>query len=206
MPYRSTSLAALLDPRPVPVPLVVTPAHVGGPVAWWDLRRAGALVELRDGVAVAAGAAVEARHRALALAHEVPARCALGAATAAWVHTGLYDGDGPAAWPVDAPIELAYSPGTRCPDPRPGRVARRVPGLARDTVRLAGVPVTRPTRTAVDVACTAELEAAVVVLVALAGCGADLRQAGRLLDQRARVVGLPAAHRALTAARERLTG
>lgn len=206
MPPPRTSLAALLDPLPAPAPLVVTPAHVGGPVAWSDLRRSGALVELHDGAAVGVGSEVGSRHRALALADEVPARGVLAAATAGWVHTGLYGGAVARAWPADAPIEVAYSPGAHCPAPRPGRVARRAPGLAPDTVRLAGVPVTRPTRTAVDVACTASLEAAVPVLVALSERGVDLRSAVRLLDRRARVVGRPAAHRALSAALERLAG
>lgn len=206
MPPPSPSLAALLDPRPAPAPLVVTPAHVGGPVAWSDLRRAGALIELHDGVAVAAGSVVRPWHRALALAGEIPARCVLAASTAAWVHTGLHDGVVAPAWPAAAPVELAYSPATRYPAPRPGLVVRRVPGLVRDTVRLAGVPVTGLVRTAVDVARTAPQEAAVPVLVALSRRGADLRRAGQLLDQRARVVGRPAAHRALAAALERLEG
>ncbi|MFC8797970.1 hypothetical protein ACFT2C_09590 [Promicromonospora sp. NPDC057138] len=206
MPPPRTSLAALLDPRPRPAPVVVTPAHVGGPVAWSDLRRSGALVELHDGAAVGVGSVVRPRHRALALAGEVPARSVLAAATAGWVHTGLYDGVAAPAWPEGAPIEVAYSPGVHWPTPRAGRVARRVPGLASDTVRLAGVPVTRLARTAVDVACTASLEAAVPVLVALAERGVDLRGAAQLLDRRARVVGRPAAHRALSAALERLAG
>jgi hypothetical protein len=206
MQSSGTTLAALLDPRPAPVPLVVTPAHVGGRVAWSDLRRAGALVELRDDVAVGTGQAVGPRHRALVLARDVPVRCVLAASTAAWVHTGVYDGVIAPAWPADAPVELAYSPDTHCPAPRPGRVVRRAPGLARDTVVLAGVPVTRLVRTAIDVACTAPTTVAVPVLVALAERGADLRYAGRILDRRARVVGRPAAHRALSAALERLAG
>ena len=199
-----TALAALLDPRPAPAPLVVTPAHVGGRVAWSDLRRAGALVELRDGAAVAAAAVVGPRHRALVLADDVAVRCVLAASTAAWVHTGVYDGVAAPAWPDGAPVELAYSPDTHCPAVRPGRVVRRAPGLARDTVRLAGVPVTGLVRTALDVARTAPTAVAVPALVALAGCGADLRYAARVLDRRARVVGRPAAHRALSAALERL--
>lgn len=206
MPTRCTSLAALLDPRPVPAPTVVTPAHVGGPVAWWDLRRTGALVELHTGAAVPVGAVVGSAHRALALALQVPARCVLAAGTAAWIHTGLYGGVAAPAWPAGAPIEVGYSPDTRYPVSRPGQVARRAPGLARDTVRLSGVPVTGLTRTALDVACTAPEEVAVPVLVALAEHGVDLRQAARVLDRRARVVGRPAARRALAAARDRLTG
>jgi hypothetical protein len=199
-----TSLAALLDPRPAAAPLVVTPADVGGAVAWSDLRRAGALVELRDGAAVGTGSVVGSRHRALALAGDVPVRCVLAASTAAWVHTGVYDGVVAGAWPADAPVELAYSPDTHYPAPHPGRVARRAPGLARDTVRLAGVPVTGLTRTAVDVACTVPPGAAVPVLVALAELGLDLGTARRVLDRRARVVGRPAAHRAFAAALARL--
>jgi hypothetical protein len=200
------SLAALLDPRPVPAPLVVTPADVGGPVAWSDLRRSGALVELHDGAAVAVGAVVGPRHRALALAGEVPARSVLAASTAAWVHTGLYDGAVAPAWPAGAAIEVSYSPDTHCPAPRPGVVVRRAPGLARDTVRLAGVAVTHLARTAVDVACTAPPEAAVPVLVALAERGVDLRQAALRLDRRARLVGRPAARRAFAAARRLVEG
>jgi hypothetical protein len=206
MPSQLTSLAALLDPRREPAPIVVTPAHVGGPVAWSDLRRSGALVELYDGAAVAIGSVVGPRHRALALAHEVPARCVLAASTAAWVYTGLHGGAVSQAWPAGAPIELAYSPDTHCPVARPRQVARRAPGLVRDTIRLAGVPVTRLTRTAIDVACTAPAAAAVPVLVALSERGVDLRHAGRVLDQRVRVVGRPAAHRALSAALEQLAG
>lgn len=198
------TLATLLDPGPAPTPLVVTPADVGGPVAWADLRRAGALVELHDGVAVGAGAAVGPPHRALALAGEVPPRCVLGAAAAAWVLTGVHGGVLARTWPPEAPVEVAYSPGTHCPPPRPGRVVRRAPGLAADTVRLAGVPVTSPTRTAADVARTAPHDDAVAVLVALARRGADLAGAARALDRRARVVGRPAAHRALAAARDLL--
>lgn len=206
MPSQCTSLAALLDPGPAPAPLVVTPAHVGGMVAWSELRRTGALIELHDGAAVGVGSVVGPRHRALALAHEVPPRCVLAAATAAWVHTGLHDGVAALAWPAGAPIELAYSPDSHCPAARPGRVVRRAPGLARDTVRLAGVPVTRLARTATDVACTAPAAAAVPVLVALAERGVDLRHAGQVLDRRARVVGRPAARRALSAALEQLAG
>lgn len=206
MPSPRTSLAALLDPHPADAPLVVSPAHVGGPVAWAELRRAGALVELREGAAVALGSVVGAPHRALALAGEVPPRGVLAASTAAWVHTGLHGGTTAPVWPAHAPVELAYSPDTRYPPPHPGRVARRARGLARDTVRIAGVPVTGTTRTAADVACTVPPEAAVPLLVALSERGADLRRAARQLDRRARVVGRPAAHRALAAALERLEG
>jgi hypothetical protein len=122
------------------------------------------------------------------------------------VHTGVYDGVVAPAWPAGAPVELAYSPDTHCPAPRPGRVVRRAPGLTRDTVRLAGVPVTGLVRTALDVACTAPTASAVPVLVALSECGVDLRHAARILDRRARVVGRPAAHRALSAALGQLAG
>lgn len=203
---QSPSLADLLDPRPAPPPLVVTPAHVGGPVAWSDLQRSGALTVLHDGAAVASGSVVGPPHRALALAGEVPPRCVLAASTAGWVHTGLYDGVDAPVWPAGAPVELAYSPDTHYSAPRPGQVLRSAPGLARDTVRLAGVAVTGMTRTAVDVACTAPPDAAVPVLVALAERGVDLRQAVRQLDRRARVVGRPAAHRALAAARRLSAG
>jgi hypothetical protein len=66
--------------------------------------------------------------------------------------------------------------------------------------------VTRLVRTAIDVACTTPIAVAVPVLVALSECGVDLRHAARVLDRRARVLGRPAAHRALSAALEQLAG
>lgn len=214
MPSPRTTLAALLDPGQTPPPLVLTPAHVGGSVAWSQLRAAGALAVLNDVAAVPAGTAVRPVHRALALAHMVPSGCVLAASTAAWVHTGLHpdlrtdlrDDVAAPAWPADALVELAYSPSAHCPVTRPGHITRRLPGLARDTTYLESVPVTTLDRTAVDVARTVPCEAAVPVLLALSEGGMDLDHAEDLLDRHVRVLGRPAARRAFAAARKLLTG
>ncbi|GAB4085826.1 hypothetical protein GCM10028784_24560 [Myceligenerans cantabricum] len=213
-------LAQLLDPRPASVPLVVTPSGVGGPAAWQDLLRRGALVPLRetplgatDTAAVAAGTRVTPTHRALAVATRaggaLPARAVVAGASAAWVYTGLRAG-------VAAPrlddgagsLELAHDAGVHRPAGPVGAVVRCSPGLPRDTVRLGGVPVTTPGRTAADVACRLPFEHAVPVLLALAAGSrdlgpVDLGRVARALEVRRRVVGRPAARRALAAARGR---
>lgn len=194
------SLADLLDPGPALPEPVVTPARVGGPAAWADLVRQGAVDLLHEQAGVPAGALVTPAHRALALAPTLPRRCVLAGRTAAWVLTGLHRGAPAPALPVEAGVEVAYCAGTHAPSPRAALTARQAPRLVRDTVRLAGVPVTTPARTAIDVACTVPHDEAVAVLVALARSGTDLVAAGRALELRGRVVGRPAARRALAAA------
>ncbi|GAB3170188.1 hypothetical protein GCM10027059_36310 [Myceligenerans halotolerans] len=215
-------LAQLLDTRPSPVPLVVTPARVGGPAAWQDLLRRGALTILRDApldtagaVAVPAGVRVTPTHRALALVASsggmLPARAVLAGGSAAWVHTGLRDGVPAPRLAADAGLpELAHDAGVRRPEVPAGTILRCSPGLARDTIALGGVPVATPARTAVDVACRVPFEHAVPVLIALAAGSADLAPVDlnlveRALEARRRVVGRPAARRAIAAASSRAT-
>lgn len=220
-------LAHLLDPRPAPVPPVVTPPRVGGSVAWQDLLRRGAITPLCDAppgtagaVAVPAGTRVTPTHRALALVASsapavspggsLPARAVLAGPSAAWVYTGLRDGvPAPILTAAAGPPELAHDAAARPPDVPVGVVLRCSPGLARDTIRLGGVPVTTPGRTALDVACRLPFEHAVPVLAALAAGNADvapvdLNLVGRALEARRRVVGRPAARRALAATRSRV--
>ncbi|MBE1876756.1 hypothetical protein [Myceligenerans pegani] len=216
-------LAQLLDPRPAPVPPVVTPARVGGPAAWQDLLRSGALTPLRDApldttgaVAVPAGVRVTPTHRALVLAEScggvLPARAVLAGASAAWVHSGLRGGIHVPRLPTDAGFpELAHDAAVRRPDVPAGVLVRCAAGLVRDTMLLAGVPVTTPARTAADVACRLPFEQAVPVLTALAAGSADLDPVDldaveRALEARRRVVGRPAARRALAAARGQRPG
>ncbi|WP_125778167.1 hypothetical protein [Antribacter gilvus] len=194
------TLATLLDPAPRPALPVVTPHQVGGRAAWADLLQAGALELLHDDAAVPRGTVLTAVHRALALAAVVPPRCVLAGRSAAWVHTGLYRGALTVRLPTGTPTEVAYPVGTHHPAPRPGLLVHQVPGLHRDTDRVAGVPVMSPVRAAVEVACRVPHAEAVTLLRGLAGSGADLRLAARLLEQRQRVVGRPAARRALSAA------
>ncbi|RPF21112.1 hypothetical protein [Myceligenerans xiligouense] len=211
-------LAQLLDPRPAPVPTVVTPARVGGPAAWQDLVRRGALTALRDApldtagaTAVPAGTRVTPAHRALALVVAsggvFPARAVLAGTAAAWVHTGLRDGMPAPRLAADVgPPELAHDARVRRPDVPAGTIVRCAPGLVRDTITLGGVPVTTPARTAADIACRVPFEHAVPVLIAFAAGNADLAPVDlhlveRALEARRRVVGRPAARRALAAAR-----
>ncbi|GAA1871151.1 hypothetical protein [Myceligenerans crystallogenes] len=217
-------LAQLLDPDPVAPPPVVTPAQVGGPAAWQDLVRCGALTLVRDAspgtggtpVGVAAGTRLTPVHRALALAAftggTLPARAVLAGSSAAWAYTGLYEGvvvgllaDG------GVPLELAHDAGVHRPDAPASATVRCSPGLVQHTARLGGVPVTTPARTAADVACRLPLEHAVPVLAALAAGDrdtppVDLGAVERALETRRRVVGRPAARRALAAARARGPG
>jgi hypothetical protein len=115
------------------------------------LRAAGLVRPAPSGVVVAAyvgpGPAARARTAGVALRGLGGAGSAdpvaVGFRTAAWIHTG---GDEPAV------VELAVPAGGRRVVGRGIRV-RRVASLgAADVVRLGGVPVTTPARTAADVA------------------------------------------------------
>lgn len=188
------SLAAALAPDTPARPEVLTPADVGGPAAFAALLRAGALVLLRAGVAVRAGLRVEPRHRAAALRGVLPPRTTAFGRTAAWVHAG---GDLPAT------LDLAYPLDLRTPHVPAGVRVRQVGLLASDVVVLAGVRVTTPTRTALDVACLHPAAvAAPVVRRLVERSGVDLDRAARALETRTRVVGRPAARRLLDALRD----
>ncbi|MBL0885748.1 hypothetical protein [Myceligenerans indicum] len=220
-------LAQLLDPWPAPPSPVVMPAHVGGLAAWQDLLRRGALTLLRDAflgaadaVAVPVGTRVTPAHRALAVIASflgsrpsggvlpaLPPRAVVAGASAAWVYTGLCDGAAARCLTAGTVVlELAHDAGARRPDVPAGVLLRCSPGLTRDTIGIGGVAVTSPARTAADVACRLPFEHAVPVLRTLAAGSrdltpVDLRLVERALETRGRVVGRPAARRALAAAR-----
>lgn len=209
-------LAELLDPGPVHVPPVLTPECVGGLAAWQDLVRRGALTFLREPAlgtataAVPAGTRIAPVHRAHTVATltggAVPRRAVVAGVSAAWVHTGLYDGVPAPHLPMDAGPEFAHDAGAHRPDVPAGAVLRCAVSLHRDTTYLGAVPVTSPVRTAADVACRLPFEHAVAVLVALAAGSRDTAPVDpdaveRVLESRRRVVGRPAARRALAAAR-----
>lgn len=211
-------LDQLLDPDPATVPLVVTPALVGGPAAWQDLLRCGVLAPVCESspegigaVAVAAGVRMTPTHRALALVAlaggVLPARAVLAGAAAAWVHTGIRDGVPAPCLPAGAGFpEVAHDARVRRPDVPAGTRMHCSPGLARDTDDLGGVPVTSPARTAADVACRLPFVHAVPLLEAYAAgstdvAPVDLKRVERALEARSRVVGRPAARRALAAVR-----
>ncbi|QAY62740.1 hypothetical protein ET495_05120 [Xylanimonas allomyrinae] len=164
-------------------PPVYRPVDVGGPAAWFDLLRRGALRAVTDEVSVPALRRVTPQVRARAIASRVPAGHVVCDASAVWVHCG---GRPPAR------LDVARRAGTR--------------RLASDSAEIGGVLVTTPVRTAVDVAARLETEQAVELLLALAAAGTDLAAVGRRLEGRARVVGRPAARVALDAARRLAAG
>ncbi|MFF3063773.1 hypothetical protein ACFVQ3_04370 [Oerskovia sp. NPDC057915] len=171
-------------------PLLVRPEHVGGRVAWADLVRCGALVRVREDVAVRPTTEVTPAVRALCLAPLVPPRTVVGGMSAAWVHCGV---------PDDAVVEVVHPLGVHRPPPRHGRVARQSALLRPETVELGSVLVTTVERTAVDVACLTDPRLAAPVLRALVErAGLDARAALRVLDLRHRRTGRPRARALLT--------
>jgi hypothetical protein len=189
-------LADLLDPRPVSPPLVVRPEHVGGRAAWEALVRDGALVVLRGTAAVRADLPVGPGLRAGVLRGGLPRGAAVAGRTAAWVHAGVPDG---------GTLDLAYASGRHRPEVWAGARVWQEALLASDVTEIAGVRVTTPVRTVVDLALRDDAERALEAVRALVEtCGVDLRAAARVLESRARVVGRPRARRVLTAAQETL--
>ncbi len=170
---------------------MVLPEHVGGRAAWDTLVRDGALRVVRGHAAVRPGVAVDAVLRASVLA-PVPRGAVVAGRTAAWVHAGE---------PAGGTLDLAYATGRHRPEVWGGARVWQEPLLTSDVVELAGVRVTTPLRTAVDLALREEHDRAVQAVRTLVDvCGVDLHAAGRALELRARVVGRPRARRVLAAA------
>ncbi|MHA7133072.1 hypothetical protein [Oerskovia turbata] len=171
-------------------PPLVRPEHVGGLVAWTELVRCGALVRLREGIAVRVTTRLTPALRAESLALLVPPRTVVGGASAAWVHSGF---------PASPGLEVVCPLGVHRPPPLPGRTARQSALLRPEIAVLGGVCVTTVERTAVDVACLADPALAPTVLRALRQhAGLDVEAALRALDLRHRRTGRPRA-RALLA-------
>ncbi len=149
-----------------------------------SLRADGLVVAVAGGVHLVADLAGDPAARARALAELLPSRAVAAGGAAAWVH-----GAGPPADPVDALLP-----------PGAGPSATGVPGLrvrcaaleAADVVRVGGVAVTSPTRTASDLA-RSDDAGAVPRLRALLARGVDpgdvlASLAGRRHATRARLV------------------
>jgi hypothetical protein len=174
-------LARLLAPRAVDVGLLVRPSEVGGQVAYGDLVRRGALVEVWDGVAAPARVPQTPTLRALAVRDLVPARTVLAGAGAAWVLCG-------GRRPVR--LDVLYPPGTHRPTPLPGRVPRQSAVLRSETEVVAGVLVTDPRRTALDVATRCDRATALEILRRLRSARElDVAAAARSLELRFRWPG-----------------
>jgi hypothetical protein len=122
----------------------------------------------------------------------LPRGATIAGRTAAWVHAGVPDG---------GTLDLAYPSGRHRPEVWAGARVWQEPLLASDVSEIAGVRVTTPVRTVVDLALRDDPERALEAVRALVeACGVDLRAAARALESRARVVGRPRARRVLTAA------
>ena len=129
--------APALAPPPAPpgpeIGLLVVPEDVGGPAAFQELVRAGALRRLWGDVAAPASVPVTPTLRALAVRDQVPRGTVLAGAAAAWVLCGS------AAPRV---LDVVHPPGRHRPPPRQGRAARQAHVLRDETTLVAGVLVT----------------------------------------------------------------
>ncbi|OLT53043.1 hypothetical protein [Cellulosimicrobium sp. CUA-896] len=174
-------LDRLLAPRDTEVGLLVRPADVGGAGAYQELLRRGSLVAVRDGVAAPARVPVTPTLRALAVRDDVPPSCVVAGASAAWVLCG---------GPPPPRLEVVYPPGAHRPAPRHGRVPRQAALLASETELVAGVRVTDPRRTALDVASRCDADHAATLLGRLRDArGLDLAAVSRALELRYRWAG-----------------
>ncbi|WP_415298688.1 hypothetical protein [Cellulosimicrobium sp. SJTW-1] len=186
---RAAALAHLLAPPGPEFGLLVVPEDVGGPAAFQELVRAGALRRLWGDVAAPASVPVTPTLRALAVRDQVPRGTVLAGAAAAWVLCG------------SAPprvLDVVHPPGRHRPPPRQGRAARQAHVLRDETSLVAGVLVTSVLRTALDVATRCEPVQALSTLRRLeVVCGLDARAAARSLELRHRWVGRAQARRAL---------
>lgn len=165
------------------------------PITWQLLVHEGALRVIAPSVAIPVRRRPTPDDRARPFVGVLPAGWALGGATAAWVHVG--GAAGPSA------LSLTGPPNTHQPPELPGRVLHQQEMPDRDLVTVAGVPVTSPLRTAVDVACFTAPSSAVPRLVALAQHGVDLDTALHRLAGLGRQRGVVRADRSLRAARAR---
>ncbi|MEL7974904.1 hypothetical protein AAG589_03510 [Isoptericola sp. F-RaC21] len=187
-------LGDLLAAPARPAGPVVRPADVGGRAAWDVLVRDGALEVLRDGAAVVAGTTVTPVLRAALLAGTLPGGAVAAGRTAAWVHAGRAAG----AASGDH-LDVTYPAGGHRPELWGTGLVWQAPLLRGDTVELAGVRVTAPLRTVVDVAVhvPGDEDAARLARAVADACGLALGDAAALLERRARVVGRPRARRVL---------
>jgi len=145
------SIATSYAAPPLAASMIVTPGDVGGTVAFDTLVREGSLVLVHGRCAVPADVPVTPRIRMLALAPHLPPRTVVGRASAAWVYLGGVAGQR---------VTVLYPP--NCHRPHPGPLVASHQAVLRDdeVVRLGGVAVTTPARTAADVALfTPEIEA-----------------------------------------------
>lgn len=178
---RDDALARLLSPREPEVGLLVGPHEVGGRAAFQALVRCGALVPLWDDVAAPAAVPVTSTLRALAVRDLVPRGTVVAGTSAAWVLCGSVR---------PRLLDVVYPPGRHRPAPHGERAPRQAHVLRDETVLVAGVLVTAPTRTVIDVATRCGPDEALVTLSRLRdACGLDVAAAARSLELRYRWPG-----------------
>lgn len=197
-PPAARRLGDLLEvpPRPDVRSRVVRPRDVGGRAAWSVLVRDGVLEVVRrdEDAAVVAGTPTGPATRAGLLRARVPSGAVVAARTAAWVHAGPAADDG-------GRLDLTYRAGGHRPAVWGQGLCWQSPLLADDVVDLAGVRVTDPVRTAVDLALhvVPADDAARRVGTLVRVCGIELADVGRRLERRVRAVGRPRARDVLRA-------
>ncbi len=152
-------LAALLQaPRALESDLI-TPADVGGSVAWQSLVLDNQLTPVWGPYAVAAHKQITAQHRVSALREMVQTRTVLGRQSALWVLTGHL---------TSPMVHLLYPPTQHRPKPQAGTVTHQTKLTGIDVIEIDGVQLTGATRTAVDLAIHVERRHALTGLQTLA--------------------------------------
>ncbi|GAB7189826.1 hypothetical protein NUM3379_05320 [Kineococcus sp. NUM-3379] len=181
-------------------PDVTVPWLPEGPDAEREVRRwlqEGLVQSVLGRVVVAAGVELDRSRRAAALCALVPPGAVVVGASAAWLHTG-----GPAALPVDVALARTAARTAQrhaTAGTAPLSVSSSVPP-ARDVVHVAGLAVTTPARTAVDLARTAAPGTVPQALVALLRLGPGAADLGAQLADMAGVRNVRHARQVLAAA------
>ena len=137
---------------------------------WAGLLRDGLLAPVWGGAARVTACVEDPAVRVAALARLVPERGVVGRATAVWVHAG-----GPAPVRADVLVQTR----ARRPDPHPDRRTHEADLTDADVETIAGVRVTTPLRTALDVARWLPAAQSLPLLRALRDVGLDTGRAAR---------------------------
>ena len=120
---------------------LVRPDDVGGTAAWQSLCLAGFLTVVWGDFAARARSRLSAEDRAIALGPHVAPRTVVGRESALWIYTNLRR---------SAQVHVLYSPAQHRPTPAPDSATHQAVFLDGDVRSLAGIAVTSPARTAVD--------------------------------------------------------
>lgn len=168
---------------------LLSPASLGcSSVTWQALCRDGALVEVRPGFALVAGVPETSADRARTLVAAVPSGVVVARTWAVWLHAG---GQPPC---TPQRICVVYPPGSSRPRSTAGLDPVQTALRPWDVTTVAGLAVTSPVRTAMDVATWSTGPEAARDLARLRAAGTDLPAA---ITQLARVAGWRGSDRAV---------